>query len=164
MTASTRLVDLLEEFAATDFDLPMDTVWLTGMMSYSDAAIECRDPRYAGPLFDRLSPWADEWSTTSGPTAEGPVSHYLGGLATVLGRYDEADAYFAHSAASSARANAKFFAARTDLSWGRMLAERRAPGDIEKARDLLTKAHTTAMTHGYRNVERRAGDALHLLG
>ena len=95
---------LLEEFTAADFDLPMDTSWLTGMVSYSDAAIECRDPEYAGPLLDRLSPWADEWSTTLGPTAEGPVSHFLGGLATVLGRYDEADAYFAHSAASSARA------------------------------------------------------------
>jgi len=154
---------LLEEFAATDFDLPMDGVWLTGMTSYSNAAIECRDPRYVGPLFHLLSPWADEWSTTSGPTAEGPVSYSLGGLATVLGRYDEADVYFAHSAASSARAQAKFFAARTDLLWGRMLAERRATGDVKKAQYLLTKAHIVATANGYGNVERRAAKALRSL-
>ena len=134
---------LLEEFAATDFDLPRDPAWLTGMIAYSDAAIECRDPRYAGPLLHLLSPWADEWSTTSGPTAEGPVSYSLGGLATVLGRYDEADAYFAQSAISSARAQAKFFSARTHLLWGKMLAERRGPGDVDKARELLTTAHTS---------------------
>ena len=95
---------LLEEFAAADFDLPLDPVWLTGMVGYAEAAIECRDPKYAGPLFDRLAPWADQLSTAGGLTAEGPVSHYLGGLATVLGRYDEADAYFAQAAAFNERA------------------------------------------------------------
>ena len=30
---------------------------------YADVAIACRDPKYAGPLFDRLAPWADQMST-----------------------------------------------------------------------------------------------------
>ena len=137
--------------------------WITGMVSYADAAIECRDSKYAEPLFDRLAPWADQWSTTGAVAALGPVSHYLGGLATVLGRYDEADAYFAQSAAMCDRIGTKFFAARTDLLWGRMLAERRAPGDTEKARELLTKAHSVAAANGYGNVERRAAAALQLL-
>jgi hypothetical protein len=41
-----------------------------------------------------------------------------------------------------------------------MLAERGAPGDAEKARDLLMRAHTTAADNGYANVERRAAAAL----
>jgi class 3 adenylate cyclase len=151
---------LLDEFAAADFDLPMDEAWLTGMLVYAEVAIACRDPKYAGPLFDRLKPWADQWSTGGGITAEGPVSHYLGGLATVLGRYDEADAYFCQAAAFSDRVGAKFFAANTDLLWGRMLAERSAPGEAEKARVLLTKAQTAAAAHGYGNVERRSAAAL----
>jgi class 3 adenylate cyclase/tetratricopeptide (TPR) repeat protein len=151
---------LLEEFAAAGFDLPMNSTWITGMITYSDAAIECRDPRFALPLFDRLAPLADQWSTTAGPTVEGPVIHTLGGLATLLGRYDEANVYFAKSAASSERANAKFFAARTNLLWGRMLAERSGSGDSETARDLLTQAHTAAVTNGYGTVERRAAAAL----
>jgi hypothetical protein len=88
--------------------------------------------------------------------AEGPVSHYLGGLATVLGRYNAADAHFTQASAFNERLHAAFFAARTNLSWGKMLAERNAPGDADKARDLLTKAHAVAVTNGYRNVERRA--------
>ena len=59
---------------------------------------------------------------------------------------------------------AKFYVAVTDLLWGSMLAERQAEGDTEKARDLLTKAHTAAVAHGYGTVERRAVAALQLLG
>lgn len=44
-----------------------------------------------------------------------------------------------------------------------MLAERHASGDIEKARDLLTKAHAVAVANGYGTVERRATAALQLL-
>jgi class 3 adenylate cyclase/tetratricopeptide (TPR) repeat protein len=150
---------LLGEFAVADFDLPLDLAWIIGMTAYADAAIECRDPKYAGPLFDRLAPLADQLSCTAA-TAGDPVSYYLGGLATVLGRDDEAVAYFAQAAAMSKRIGAKFFAARTDLSWGRVLAERRAPGDTEKARELLTKAHSAATANGYGSVERRAAAAL----
>ena len=150
---------LLEKFATDDFNLPMDMQWLDGMLFYAEAAIECREPRYAMRLFERLAPWADQCAVT-GPTVVGPVSHYLGGLATVSGHYVEADAYFSQSAAMSARMGAKFFAARTDLQWGKMLAERQAPGDTAKARELLIKAHTAAVANGYRNVERRAAEAL----
>ena len=150
---------LLEEFSAAEFELPLDYTWLTGMVYYAEAATECRDPQYAQPLLDRLAPWADQWCS-NGISNAGPVSHYLGSLAAVLGRYDEADAYFAKSAALNDRMGAKFYAASTDLSWGKMLAERQAPGDTDKARKLLTKAHSAAATHGYANVERRAAEAL----
>ncbi len=84
------------------------------------------------------------------------MSHYLGDLATVLGRFDEADAYFAKAATVNDRMAARFFAARTDLKWGELLVERRAPGDTEKARQLLSMAHSLAATQGYGTVERRA--------
>jgi class 3 adenylate cyclase/tetratricopeptide (TPR) repeat protein len=154
---------LLAEFAAADCDLPADMTWLSGMVEYAEAAIECRDPQCARPLFARLAPWADQLSATGSADAEGPVSHYLGGLATVLGRYDEADGYFARAAAMSERIGATFFAARTALSWGKMLTERRGPGDIEKARNLLALAQADALTHGYSTVERRAAAAIQLL-
>ena len=150
---------LLEEFAAVDFDLPLDSSWLTAMMSYAEAAIACRDPRHAEPLFTRLAPWADQMSMTGG-SVEGPVSYALGGLATVLGRYDTAEAYFAQAAAFSDGAGATFFAARTDLARGSMLAERGAPCDAEEAGVLLTRARRAAGAHGYADVERRANKAL----
>ena len=153
---------LLEELAAADFDSPMDQQWLTRMCDYANAAIDCRDPKYAAPLLDILAPWAgqvDMGYVSSG----GLVSHIVGGLATALGRYEEADGYYAQAAAFNDRANAKFLGARTNLAWGRMHAERNAPGDAEKARDLLTKAHTAAAAHGYADVEQQAAEALDLL-
>ncbi len=153
---------LLEDFAQARFELPLDTTWLIGMISYAEAAIECRDPSFAGPILEQLAPFADQWLYTDVATS-GPVSRSLGGLATILGRYEEADAYFAQSSASSDRAGAKFFAAQTDLLWGAMLADRHADGDGKKARELLTKAHKVAAANGYGNIERRALAALESL-
>ena len=151
---------LLAQLAAANFDFPLDFAWLTGMTRCAQVAIECRDEESVRLLFDRLVPWAAQWTTSAGLASQGPVGHYLGGLATVLGHYDEADAYFAQSAAMSDRMGAKFFAALTDLMWGKMFAERKAPGDSERAREVLTKSHIAAAAHGYANVQRRATAAL----
>ena len=154
-----RAAELLAEFAAAGFELPLDQLWLTGMVDFAEAAIECRDPVYAGPLLAQLEPWAAQLPAT-GASALGPVSHYLGGLATVLGHFSEADAYFARAAAMSQRMGAKFFAARTDLLWARMLMQRSAPGDAALARARLTSARDVASANSYGVVERRAVEAL----
>ena len=101
---------------------------------------------------------ADQMSTT-GATADGPVSHYLGGLATVLGRYDEADEYFAQAAAFNDRGGAKFFAARTNLSWGED-ARRAQRSGRQEGSGPSHQGQTAAAAHGYANVERRAAEAL----
>jgi tetratricopeptide (TPR) repeat protein len=153
---------LLEKFSKVNFDLPQDQIWLTGMVDFADAAIACGDPRYAEPLFRRLEPWAEQMPATGG-SALAPVSYYLGGLATVLGRYDEAEDYLARSAAFCSRAGAKFFAARNDLSLGKLLAKRQAPGDLQRARECLSSSQATAIHLGYSAVAQRAAEALHSL-
>ena len=153
----------LEKFATAGFELSMDVSWATGMTCYAEAAIECRDPRFAGPIFEQLDPWADQLSY-SAVTSEGPIAHYVAGLAAVLGRYDEAESRFARSAEISERAGAKFFAARTDLIWGRMLVERDAPGDNEQARVHFERALAAATANGYGTIERRAAVAIETLG
>jgi len=151
---------VLDDFAATGFQLPQDSAWINGMTEYAEAAVACGDPSFAQPLFDLLKPWSEQFSSAGGVTAEGPVSNVLGGLATLLGNYDDADCYFAQAATFNARIDAEFFAAQTNLLWGTMLAQRQESGDTERARDLLTNARDVATTHGYANVERRAAHAL----
>ena len=153
---------LLEEFVGTGFHFLVDALWSVGMCGFAEGAIEVGDPRFARPLFDQLAPYADQWCTT-GITVQGPIGHYVGGLATVLGRFDEADTYFAQASSMSTRARARFFGARTDLLWGRMLIARGGPDDAARARDLLTQAHTVAVVNGYGKVERRAAAALQRL-
>ena len=151
---------LLEQFTQADFDLTMDQTWCPATVLYADAAIAVGESKFAGPILDRLEPFAEQMASAGAVANLGPICYYLGGLATVLGRYDDADSYFARSAAMTARIGDKFFTARTDLLWGQMLAERNRPGDTARARDLLSKAQAAASAHGYAGVERRATQAL----
>jgi hypothetical protein len=132
------------------------------MVFFADVAVEVGDPALAGPLLDRLAPWADQWSD-NGATAANPISHYLGGLSAVLGRYDDANAFFARSAAMCRDVGAQFFLAQTEFQWGRMLARRGRAGDADQARELLQRARDTATERGYTGVRRRAEDAIGLL-
>jgi hypothetical protein len=150
---------LLEDFARSGFDHPLDLLWLVGMVGWAEVAIACQDPQYAQPIFDLLAPWAGQLSFIDLST-DGPVSLYLGGLSAVLGRYLEADAYFAQSAEFCERVGAASFAAQTDLWWGRMLAARDAPGDAERASEFFSRARTRALAHGYGAIEHDAAEAL----
>lgn len=156
--------ELLEKFAASDFDLPQDLSWLSGMCDYAEAAIQCRAPQFAEPLLQNLAPWSAQVSTIGGVTADGPVCHFLGGLATVLERFDDADRYFTQSSAMCRRMGARYFGARTDLSWADLLARRGKAGDLEQTRALLGRALDAATVHGYGTVERRAVKSRERLG
>jgi hypothetical protein len=78
----------------------------------------------------------------------------------VLGRYDEAETHFAKAAELNARGHLEFAGAVTFLQWGRMLSARGGPGDVERARDLLTQAHEAAVSRGYASIARRAAVVL----
>jgi class 3 adenylate cyclase/tetratricopeptide (TPR) repeat protein len=154
-----RAQEFLDEGAASGFTLPLDQLWMTGMVDFAEAAIECADVGAAEVLFGHLEPWADQVPAT-GASALCPVSHYLGGLATVLGRLEDADRYFVHATELSRRMGAKFFLARANFLWARMLIARGGRGDVEQAQALLTEAHDLAAANGYEVVERRASAAL----
>jgi tetratricopeptide (TPR) repeat protein len=152
----------LEKFASQEFVLPMDVGWITGMVTYAEAAIECREPRFALPILRQLAPWRDQLSHND-VTTEGPVSHYLGGLASVLGQFDDSEGYYRQSAELCRRIGAKGFAARTDLSWARMLLARNYEGDVARALHLLLKAREASAANGYGTTLRRASTLLHEL-
>lgn len=150
---------LIAEFADEGFELAIDEDWLISMTGYAEAVVGCRDPEHAEALLERIAPFADQAVWDEGVPA-GPVGTYLGGLAGLLGRYDDADAYFAQAAEMSERLGAKFDLARTNLWWGEMLTERGDPGDAVRARKLLEQTQTAAGAHGYAGLEQRATEAL----
>ena len=146
---------ILDRFGLDGYQLPMNVTWLTGMMAYGEAAAQAWDTPSARVLLEQLRPFADQWHY-SDIAAAGPVARTVGDLATVLGQFDEADACFAWATAVSERAGAAYYAARTALSWGRMLLERGRPDETGRAAELLGRARTLAEQHGYANVARRA--------
>jgi class 3 adenylate cyclase len=150
---------LLDEFDASGYALPLDQVWLTGMVDYAEAAIDCAAPEYAGPLYEHLAPFAGQLPAT-GASALAPVSYYLGGLCTVLGRFDEAAHHYEASAAMSVRIGGRFFAARTQLGQARLLLERAGAADVEQGRRLAEQARSAAAASGYGGIERGALELL----
>jgi class 3 adenylate cyclase len=149
----------LAAFVATDTEDTMHPAWIFGLLWHAETAIELGDPAFARPLFEALAPFAGQWAS-AGAMIESPVNHYLGGLAMVLGRFDDADGFLARSLVQSDEAGARFFASQTELQLGRLNAVRGAAGDEGRARRLLEKARSTAAAAGYRAVERRATEAL----
>ena len=150
---------LLDEAAATGFDAPMRIGWTETITAFAQVAIELQVSKAAALLFDLFAPYRNQMGFNGLMPLE-PMAMYLGSLASVLGRYQEAEAYFIESSEFSDRMGAKFSAARTDLSFGRMLVQRQGPGDAERARHLLTRAHAAAATHGYPGVAKLAEQAL----
>ena len=158
--AARRLID---EAAADVFSLPENNAWLDGMANYSEAVIELRLPAHSERLIERLVPFRDQ-VPYNGLTPQAPVATFLGGLATLLGRFDGAEDYFAQAAGLNARGEMRFAQAYTNMLWGRMLHRRNGPGDASRARNFLEKARDTAGSHGYAMVERRATTELSTLG
>jgi hypothetical protein len=96
---------------------------------------------HARLLTERLAPYALHCPTLShGGVVLGSTSHYLGLLATTLGRYDEAEQHFTTASAIHDRLTAPAWLARTNLEWARMLTLRRQRGDLERAHVLLDTA------------------------
>jgi class 3 adenylate cyclase len=153
-------LELLDSATADGFaSLPLDFVWMMGITFYALVAVELRATGPAQKLSDLLAAHHGQIPFI-GTLGFSPVALALGGLASVLDRYQEAEAYFAEATELTSRGRMKFFAARTQLEWGRMLAARVGPGDLDRARTLLEQAGSAAAIHGYASVERLANTAL----
>jgi sugar phosphate isomerase/epimerase len=88
------------------------------------------------------------------------VTHDLGLLATVLGRYAEADEHFAVAVAVQDRMGAKGMVVHTRLEWARMLLRRDRPEDAPRARTLLEAATAGAREVNIPAVEARIDQLL----
>jgi tetratricopeptide (TPR) repeat protein len=146
--------------AANDFaDFPYDFLWLYSLATYAEVCARLGDVEPAGRLYEHLAPWHQQIACFSFST-RGAVALYLGMLATVLTRYDQAEDHFSEAMEIHERLRAPYWIACTRLEWARMLLARRQPGDAERARDLVGQALATARELGLANVERRAVELL----
>jgi hypothetical protein len=129
------------------------------MTMAAEACAGLADVEQAAVLWERLAPCHQLFVNNVGAVT-GAVPHYLGLLATTLGRFHEADVRFAAAAALHERVSAPTLLARTRLEWAHMLMVRHEAGDIERARHLLERALATARQLALGTVERRALAAL----
>jgi tetratricopeptide (TPR) repeat protein len=146
-----------EKLARLDFaDLPHDGVWMGAMSYLVHVCTFLKDRARADILYKILSPFAGRNVVVSnGVACYGALTRYLGALATILERWDEAASNFEDALAMNARMNAVPWLAHTQHQYAVMLLERDVSGDRDRAIALLEAALLTARELGMHALEGR---------
>ena len=152
--------EILEGLAATEFACPLEWGWLSFQCCFADLVVEFRDVDSARVLMERLVPFAG-LIPHSGIATYHPVSHTLGGLAAVLGRYGDADRYYATAARALRTSRHEVLRNRKRPRLGPDAPRtRRHRRRRQSPRNYCVKTQAAAAAHGYGYLERRATDAL----
>jgi hypothetical protein len=126
--------------------MPHDNFWLSAMAQLADAIVTVADAESAAALYPLLAPYADRHLIAAGAISFGAASRFLGMLATLLERWDEARAQLEHALASNRGLRAIPWIAHTQVALAHHLLH--APSrDAGRAATLLAEAEATARAH-----------------
>lgn len=141
---------LFAELVANDFEaiLPRDNEWLVCATVVADVCAYLGDGDCAHKLYDKLIPVAVLNVVGMPECARGSVARSLGVLATILDRHDEAEQHFEAALSANERMGARPWVARTQHEFAQTLLARQAPGDEERAQELLAASLETARSLG----------------
>src|SRR5262249_31167196 len=143
----------LECLAADLEAVPRNFFWLNTMSWLAEVVSFVGDVRRAATLYDLLVPYVDRCAVSGALYCRGAVARPLGVLATLLGRYDDAERHFEKALEMNARIRARIWVAHTQHDYARMLTARDGPGDREKAAALAAQALATAREVGMKPLE-----------
>jgi class 3 adenylate cyclase len=125
---------------------------LTALLLYADAAVQTGDADAAAILHDLIEPWADQVDF-NGVITCGYARMWLGLLAAVLGKHEQADRDLAVACDFQEKNGLLLMAARAHLGWAEALAGR---GDAARAREHAARVLELSREHGYGLFEERA--------
>ncbi|MGH9009215.1 MAG: hypothetical protein ACRDYF_05125, partial [Acidimicrobiia bacterium] len=140
-------------------DVPRGYAWVYGLAFLAPPCAALGDRELARRLHDELLPYRSQMVMGQVSTV-GPVAHYLGILAGVLDRLDEAEEHFAFAADLAERSGARGMLIRTRLEWARLALRRNTPADAERARKLATAARDLCEELGTPDLAKQAAELL----
>lgn len=149
--------ELLKAEHAAGFPHPRDYLELSYLASLAETAAELGERDIARSLYDSVARWPGQVVFVQFVFL-GATDHYLGLLATVLGRFDDAEAHLARAEEIHARLEAPFLLARTHLAYGAMLRARDGQGRaaVGEACSRFETARKLADAYGCAHVSQRA--------
>jgi hypothetical protein len=148
-----RLDDARERFdryASTKFGaIPQDASWLAAHCLLADVCGLLGDVDHAGHLYEAMLPHKGYNAVIgAGSAFLGSVDHYLGILATMLSRWNDAGLHFDEALRMHAKMGARPWIVRTQVAYSRMLGARGRKRDARLAAELLREADEEARTLG----------------
>ena len=137
-TSARAILDLLarDDWATVRHNVES----LLAMALLAETAALLADEERAAELYNLLAPYASLVAVASHFFPMGAMSRYVGMLAAVLSRLDEAARRLEDAATSNATIGALPWVAHAKADHARVLLTRQAPGDREYASDLLHEA------------------------
>ena len=129
--------------------IPQDSLWQTSLTYLAETcrALEAVDD--AEILYELLLPYKDLAVVVGNASVcLGATARYLGQLATLVSRMDEAEDHFQRAIELESRMSSPVWLAHSQYWYSQMLLKRGRSGDIENANELLDSSAATASRLG----------------
>ena len=118
---------LLEAELLRGFDGPHEMQWPTAMTLWTDATVRLSHVEAAAALYPLLVPF-ESLTGFTGLTYDGPLGHYAGSLAVVLGELDAAEQHLRAALALEQSSGDRYTESLTRLALARLHLARAEPG------------------------------------
>ena len=151
----------LRTLAADEFqDLEVGTEWFFAASLLAEACERLDESAHAPRLYEVLLPYGDYVVITHPEINLGSAARYLGLLASVMGRADDAVRHLERALQVNERLGLRPWLARTQADLARTLLARGALGDVDRAAELSRAALETFEALGMREPAERLRDAV----
>lgn len=138
-------------------DMPRDVPWLPCLVILAGACAELGDGDRAPVLYELLLPYAGRVLVPDRAwVCRGAIDQYLGQLAALMARFDDAAGHLTAALALHQRLGARPLLARTRYEYARTLLARGRAGDVRVAEVLAAQALDTAKALGMLELAARA--------
>ncbi len=121
-------------------NLPFNEEWLVSLTFLAETAEVLGDTERALVLYDRLRPYGGTVAVSYAEISTGSVSRYLGILAAMVARWNDAERHFEAALEMNERIGARPWLAHTERDYARMLSARGGVRDGERALELARRA------------------------
>jgi tetratricopeptide (TPR) repeat protein len=122
--------------------------WLCSVSLLPEVCRYLGEVEQATTLYGLLAPYERHNAATPPELSLGSVSRPLGILAATISRWDEGVQHFEAALRMNAEMGARPWLAHTRYDYGRMLLERAAPGDSERAEELISASRASSRELG----------------
>jgi tetratricopeptide (TPR) repeat protein len=144
-----------DRLAADEFGaIPQDSLWQTSLSYLAETCYALDAVDDAELLYELLLPYRDLAIVVGNASVcLGAAARFLGQLASLMGRWDDAEAHFRRAMELDARMAARTWLPHSQFQYSRMLFRRGRPGDSASANELLDAAAKAAGELGLRGLQ-----------